>query len=105
MNQFRDSEHETVYATCVNLRDRVRKWLGLDWSDLEHAHTQDALNCFELRERQRHEELARMLNRVEQRLINAHAFDRPAFAPTQLDWDTVQAIAMQNLRDNPEKEN
>lgn len=83
------------------LKDRIRHWLGLDL-----LPTRDMLNALELRERQRHELLMGMLNRVEQRLINAHAFDRPInHAIEQLDWDTVQAIALQQLQANPEKEN
>jgi hypothetical protein len=89
----------------VKMRDYVRQWLGLNLADLEQQHTQDYLKNFELRQKQRHEALMGMLNRVEQRLINAHAFDKPNYSPAQLDWDTVQAIALQQLRENPEKEN
>ena len=63
------------------------------------------LNNLELREEQRHKALMGMLNRVEQRLVNAHAFEKPTYAPPTLDWETVQAIAMQQLQENPEKEN
>jgi hypothetical protein len=94
----------------VTIRDRVRTELGLDQlSTDERVNTfeiriRDMLNALELREKQRHEALMGMLNRVEQRLINAHAFDKPTYAPATLDWETVQAIAMQQLQENPSKE-
>lgn len=91
----------------VTLRDRLVRWLGLlaISHTLTEMPTKDMLNAHEAREKQRHEALMGMLNRVEQRLINAHAFDKPTYAPATLDWETVQAIAMQQLQENPPKEN
>lgn len=99
----------------VKLRDRLRDWLGIAsdsrlvtfelCAQKRQTELREMLNNLELRSKQRHDALMGMLNRVEQRLINAHAFDKPSFAPAQLDWDTVQAIALQQLRENPEKEN
>ncbi len=89
----------------MTIRDRIRDWLGMRVLAHNIETFTRMLNNLELREKQRHEDTLGMLNRVEQRLINAHAFDKPQYSPAQLDWDTVQAIAMQQLRDNPEKEN
>lgn len=77
----------------VNLRNNLRAWLGLDTMP-----TAAMLNALELREVQRHGALMGMLNRIEQRMINMH-IERPQseFVPPQLDWDTVQEMALRSL--------
>lgn len=67
----------------VNLRNNLRAWLGLDT-----LATSAMLNAAETRARERHEAQMGMLNRIEQRLINAHV-GRPVIAPVPDDWDGV----------------
>jgi hypothetical protein len=85
----------------VNLRNNLRAWLGLDVMP-----TAAMLNAAELRAQQRHEAQMGMLNRIEQRLINAHV-ERPVmpFTPPNLDWETVQAMALAALERDTPKEN
>ena len=75
----------------VKLRNNLRAWLGLDT-----LATSDMLNAAELRHRQRHAEMMGMLNRIEQRLINAHV-GRPAAIPVPDDWDGVLQNALAKL--------
>jgi hypothetical protein len=90
-------------------REWVREWLGIGIlnHNIQNVHLQieARLKQDEHIAGERHEALMGVLNRIEQRLINAHAFDKPNYSPAQLDWDTVQAIALQQLQSNPEKEN
>ena len=79
-------------------------WLGIATLDHNIENAARLVNNLEAREKQRHEVLMGMLNRVEQRLINAHVFDRPQYNSSVLDWETVQAIALQQLEANPPKE-
>ena len=83
----------------VNIRNNLRAWLGLDT-----LATSDMLNSAELRHRQRHAEMMGMLNRIEQRLINAHV-GRPAAIPVPDDWDGVlQNELAKLLREQEAKE-
>ena len=87
----------------VKLRNNLRAWLGLDT-----LATSDMLNAAELRHRQRHAEMMGMLNRIEQRLINAHVgahVNRSAALPTPDDWDGVlQNELAKLLREQEAKE-
>ena len=83
----------------VKLRNNLRAWLGLDT-----LATSDMLNAAELRQKQRHAEMMGMLNRIEQRLINAHV-GRPAAIPVPDDWDGVlQHELAKLLREQEAKE-
>ena len=88
----------------MSIRDRIRGWIEL--AELApHLPTKDMLNALELREEQRHAAIMGMLNRIEQRMVNQHVGQPREFIPQNLDWDTVQAIALADLERNPPKEN
>ena len=85
----------------MSIRDRIRAWLGLD-----EVATLANMQAFEVRQKQRHEAMMGMLNRIEQRMLNEHVGQPRDFAVPVLDWDTVQAINLQQLEKLPEpKEN
>ena len=83
----------------MQIRARVRKWLGL--VDLPSLAMFKAM---EMKQAERHAAIILQLNNIEKRLIGQHVERPRTFEPAVLDWDTVQAIALQSLRDNPEKE-
>lgn len=83
----------------MQIRARVRQWLGLvDMPSLT------MFKAMEMKQAERHAAIILQLNNIEKRLIGQHVERPRTFEPTVLDWDTVQAIALQSLRDNPEKE-
>lgn len=89
------------------IKGRIRAWLGL--SELielaPYLPTKEMLNALEVREKQRHESLMGMLNRIEQRMINEHIGQPREFAPAELSWEAVEAMALHNLNNTqPPKE-
>jgi plasmid stabilization system protein ParE len=79
------------------LSERIARW----FADLAALPDKDMLNALELREKQRHEALLGMLNRIEQRMINEHVGQPREFTPPVLAWETVEAMALHNLQNTP----
>jgi hypothetical protein len=96
--------------SAMSIRDRIRKWLGI-----EDVARKSDIQASELRHKQRaksaHEDEMRVLNRIEQRLINQHVGNQvnrsqpQEFVSPVLDWDAVTAANLHDLEANPEKEN
>jgi hypothetical protein len=103
---------------AMTFRDRIRAWLGISdagerltrYHDDVTALVSDipSLTMFkamEAKQAERHNAVLSALTRIEQRMINEHIGVQPReFAPQDLDWDLVQAIALTQLQRNPEKE-
>jgi hypothetical protein len=83
----------------VNLRDRICAWLGL--TDVPSL---TMFKAMELNQAERHVQLTDTLSRIEKRMINEHIGAPREFSPPNLDWDTVQVMALRNLEKNPPKE-
>jgi len=60
--------------------------------------------AMEKKQAERHELLMGAVNKLTLTLQNAHAFDKPTFAPPVLDWETVSAMALHALENESDKE-
>lgn len=94
-------------ASKLTIRDRVRRWLGIDAliAQIDALPSVEMFKAMEAAQRKRHGEVLEALNRIELRLQVAHIPQVRDFVPPVLDWDTVQAIALADLEKNPPKEN
>lgn len=96
----------------MNLRDRVRQWLGIDECATVLAvvenrkDMQQSINWGRAQSKAQFDELLAAINRLDQRLTILHAdAPRQTFEPPVMDWDTVQAVALHALeKENPPKE-
>ena len=79
------------------LRDVVRRWLGID-----ELASKGLIQAREKADRERHAAILEVLNRIEKKLTAEHLDHPRQYTPPVLDWDTVQAIAMQALEDPKE---
>jgi hypothetical protein len=90
----------------VKLRDKLRSWLGLPAIEqvLLSVPSLVMFQAMEKKQAERHEQLLGAVNKLTLTLQNAHAFDKPTFAPPVLDWETVQAMALHALENESDKE-
>ena len=91
----------------MTFRDRIRAWLGITQivTAVTDVPSLTMFKAMEVKQAERHEAIVSVLNRIEQRMINEHIGAQPReFTEPILDWDTVQAIALTQLKRNPEKE-
>ena len=79
----------------MTLKAKVRAWLGID-----SIPSIEMLKALELTEQRRHNALMEMLNRIEKMLQNRPASPALPFTSPQFDWDTIQAIASQQLEND-----
>ena len=90
----------------MKLRDKLRSWLGLPAIEqvLLSVPSLVMFQAMEKKQAERHEQLLGAVNKLTLTLQNAHAFDKPTFAPPVLDWETVQAMALHALENESDKE-
>lgn len=79
------------------LREAVQRWLGI-------TTLISLIQTREKHDRERHAEQMAVLNEIKKRLTVEHINPSKQFTPPVLDWDAVQAIQLQILKDE-EKNN
>jgi len=93
----------------MDIKGKVREWLGINWIDSNCDEIQVNLDNIHSEQQQIEAHLLELLatcQRLEQKMSLNH-LDKPIerVSSQSYDWDAVQVMALQDMQKNPPKEN